>query len=553
MKRSFRQLSFMGSLVCFFTLMSTLTQAQVYNNRYTEASSLIALNCKGKSVVDDGCRTVVLNSMQNNMLNYDFHLSVLDQTGVLMSSFYYGDPSANEYANALCISHNVGSGYIAVGKSSNNEFLIMKIDGSGNLFWTTEVSFGSGTAEAIEILPVIGTNRYVVVGNNGNEIAACGIDDNGNYLWSYEYPFSSSYAYNRVTDINYVGDQSNPLGAHIAVSGEHHTGTMEDVFVFHMYDYNGEPLYGSIYEHSLGYALRQPQVVQHPNSTNEIAVTLSQNQNVWGGPMREIVLFNTDVANYSIINQDAYNYPPMYDLWNEDLIYNNGNFIALGTEHINPSEYNEYLLYLDPSGAFITEHSINEGNTEFASSITESCVPDEILIDGAVRIGPTQEMRVIRNDGSLINCMTDHVWNQLPSYLYEIPVDVTADIIGGPNGYNYPATPTDMTDYFDCYGNPLLPITDETGDITESYFAGLNEETAENEWIYPNPSTGIVNIQLGDEVEALYIFNVNGEVVYTNTSSNLIILDASEWSNGIYIVQRSLKNGEVERDKLILK
>jgi len=75
--------------------------------------------------------------------------------------------------------------------------------------------------------------------------------------------------------------------------------------------------------------------------------------------------------------------------------------------------------------------------------------------------------------------------------------------------------------------------------------------------VYPNPSTGIFNLTLGnvpaDQVE-LVVLNVNGQVVTTTTAaaSNGIITDVIDLGNaasGIYFLQVNI-NGSVSTLRL---
>ena len=70
--------------------------------------------------------------------------------------------------------------------------------------------------------------------------------------------------------------------------------------------------------------------------------------------------------------------------------------------------------------------------------------------------------------------------------------------------------------------------------------------------VYPNPTNGILNIELtGQQEKELILYNTNGQQVYTNKLNKTSTLDLSNLSNGVYYLQ--IKNEKsVDTKKLIL-
>ncbi|MFK7756702.1 MAG: choice-of-anchor J domain-containing protein [Flavobacteriales bacterium] len=86
---------------------------------------------------------------------------------------------------------------------------------------------------------------------------------------------------------------------------------------------------------------------------------------------------------------------------------------------------------------------------------------------------------------------------------------------------------------------------------------GIEEESVSNDFkVFPNPSTGLVNIQLGNTQDQLVeVFNLSGQKVFSNNfqaNSGIISLDLSDLSKGIYTVNLT-SEGAVATEKLVIK
>jgi len=72
--------------------------------------------------------------------------------------------------------------------------------------------------------------------------------------------------------------------------------------------------------------------------------------------------------------------------------------------------------------------------------------------------------------------------------------------------------------------------------------------------IAPNPVTGIVTISATEDIEQLYIFDVMGRLVNSQSpTSRQVIFDTSVFPKGVYLVQAWLKDGGVQTGKVIMK
>ncbi len=82
---------------------------------------------------------------------------------------------------------------------------------------------------------------------------------------------------------------------------------------------------------------------------------------------------------------------------------------------------------------------------------------------------------------------------------------------------------------------------------------GFDADAAVNYTLFPNPTTGVVNISLANSEGAeLIIYGITGEAVYYNTSFSGGSIDLSKLNAGMYIVQLTT-NGKTSISKLMKK
>lgn len=80
---------------------------------------------------------------------------------------------------------------------------------------------------------------------------------------------------------------------------------------------------------------------------------------------------------------------------------------------------------------------------------------------------------------------------------------------------------------------------------------GIAEMMNQEFSVYPNPSTGLVNIEVGDRSE-VYIFSANGQEVFNAVEEGLVKVDLTNYGKGLYFVK--LINAENTRvSKIIIR
>jgi len=81
--------------------------------------------------------------------------------------------------------------------------------------------------------------------------------------------------------------------------------------------------------------------------------------------------------------------------------------------------------------------------------------------------------------------------------------------------------------------------------LSNSSFTSFNEFT-----VYPNPTSGILNINLDEEIEKIDIYSLLGRKVETSINTQM---DISNLANGIYLLSIETKNGKIGTKRIVKK
>lgn len=129
-------------------------------------------------------------------------------------------------------------------------------------------------------------------------------------------------------------------------------------------------------------------------------------------------------------------------------------------------------------------------------------------------------------------------------------------IIG--NNPEYPTILKDLDSAF--YTHTSTHHIDNNQDTTDVLFFALGninqvfvelKELEENMSIYPNPTTGLINLNLNgnQQIQTVNLFDVHGQHFNTSVISNEI--DLSEFSSGIYFMEVQFDSGKKGQIKVI--
>ena len=84
-------------------------------------------------------------------------------------------------------------------------------------------------------------------------------------------------------------------------------------------------------------------------------------------------------------------------------------------------------------------------------------------------------------------------------------------------------------------------------------YSSVNEKWAENVAVYPNPTSGVVNIK-AEAMQLITVVNMMGQVVMTlDVDSDEVMIDMSAFDNGMYLVNIMTENGNIVKILNVLR
>lgn len=246
--------------------------------------------------------------------------------------------------------------------------------------------------------------------------------------------------------------------------------------------------------------------------------------NCFGGCMTDTYYCSSDttISNLDYKILDGYHYISGNFLIRED---SSNQSVYIGI--ISGTKLNEYLVYdFNLSiGDSIKVYNPISPIPEDIGFVTLDSVKSEVLLDGLTH-------RFL------------YLSNYDKSYL-----PVWAEGIGSLSLINSPcATPNiNGLGHLSCYSKDDELVYSNLDSIQNCDFhieLSVNKNNSDKTIVYPNPVDDQLNILGVKNIEAIYIFNLNGEMVYEKPGQNekILTLDVSALDAGVYIVQISALN-----------
>ncbi|HIA06597.1 MAG TPA: T9SS type A sorting domain-containing protein, partial [Flavobacteriales bacterium] len=146
----------------------------------------------------------------------------------------------------------------------------------------------------------------------------------------------------------------------------------------------------------------------------------------------------------------------------------------------------------------------------------------------------------------------------------------TASVSGGIGPYTYlwddPANQTSMTANGLCLGVAGVTVTDNNGCTSISYIYVDSVVMSVQEFaleidivVYPNPSTGEVNIRFAntkDKELSITVYDLSGKLIHEDVMrekhTDVFTMDLSQHKNGIYFIRVIDENSNVVAKKISL-
>jgi hypothetical protein len=471
----------------------------------------------------------------------DIFVSKLDASGALVWVKQIGsigdeigwaiatDNSSNVYVTGSflgTVDFDPGAGTASVASVNANDVFVLKLAGNGDFDWVK--TFGSMDNEEGNCIKVDASENVYISGifNNGPidmdpgagtfnlsgfyDTFILKLDVNGDFVWAkkftnpidivhiYGFEFDDSgniYTTGRFNDITNFDTgagttELTPVGA-------------ADIFVCKL-DASGDLVWvkqisGSDYEEAYGIDL---------DATNNIYIT-----GYFGGT----VDFDPGAATENLTSE--------------------------GDDDI-------FVCKLNPAGEFVWAEKFGSGNADRAEDLVINSIGN-IYIGGAfggvVDFDPTAGTNILtagglydgfclklNSDGTVLSAM--QIGGSETDWIQSLAIDPTNNVFmtgwfGGTADLDPTATTANFTTVGSMDGFVVKLAMDDAGisDNNQSYLT-----------LYPNPATTQITVQTGENIEAILIYNLLGELVHSSTTKTISI---ENLENGVYVVAIKTVNG----------
>lgn len=224
---------------------------------------------------------------------------------------------------------------------------------------------------------------------------------------------------------------------------------------------------------------------------------------------------------------------------------NTGTFIKTKNRFVSSSTDDHLPTWAAKSGgpstnALATTCNVTDatiGATRTSTSAPAAYGTKTVTWDGKNVSGATNGATVA--DG-VYKIWIESSWNDGPDFIHNTIESFS--FTKGPTAVTL--TPTSTTGYFTNVTLVWAPSNLGVEDLNSDVPAAI---------VFPNPSTGIFNLDFNKEVSTINVSNLLGQVVLTQkTNDTSAKVDLSSYENGIYIITVSNDKGNASNYKVIL-
>jgi len=261
-----------------------------------------------------------------------------------------------------------------------------------------------------------------------------------------------------------------------------------------------------------------------------------------------------------------------------EIIVNAGNVYATGffdgTLDFDPGEgvyeltsegdINSFVIKMDTAGDFIWAKNFRGTNDNYSQSIavdSEGNVFTSGWFYETIDFDPGDGVYELTSAGeedvfiSKLTASGDFAWaisigGESTDAVYGIYLDETGNLYT--TGYFYGTVDFDQDEgvyEVTSSGDADIFIMKLQGSVLS-----VNENTFSDIVIYPNPTTGIINLQTKEKISSVSVYNSAGQKVsFKSLNKENTSIDLSNLSSGVYFVEITLGNKTVKRYKVVRK
>lgn len=262
-----------------------------------------------------------------------------------------------------------------------------------------------------------------------------------------------------------------------------------------------------------------------------------QNNGTVGSPNYAAPVFNyTDVSS-NIITVGSYAFPQLFDL-NKD----NKLDLIIGRK-------NGFISYYENTGT-INSPQFTKVTDSLGMVDVSMSIPDGYATPHFFRVGDTTKLFIGQYDGNIL---------LYDSVDFHIAHGDTFRLVSGQfSGINVEGYSSIAVHDIDNDGQLNAFVGQDLGGLfafesNPSSTASLEEQKVERKWIcFPNPSAGNFQIEAEKEISRYWIFDLNGQLIQSEAvGKHQHIINASEMSQGVYILKFELDGSEVITSRII--
>ncbi|MCA6365067.1 MAG: T9SS type A sorting domain-containing protein [Bacteroidetes bacterium] len=549
MKLHFTPAKAAGLLMAASMLLSFIGNAQTYNNFYPESAGNMWSTGQARSLVSHNaaCAMTSTGTGFDPNMSADVLLTQIKPSGLHHASWRFGQAGEDEYGNSVCQSIVNANEFIICGRSSNYQMLVMKVNSSGSVIWSKEITFPYAMVEGVVVASFNNSpsnNGYIISGyanalNGSAALVAVRISENGTVVWKFEYPVAVKVIVTDAIVRHYMGDRI------FSMTGYENTGNVFYVNISTidglLFSYCPGARYNISTPASLG-AVRMTEYKK--NGIPQLAFTVAR-----GSFPMAVLAFGVDDSYASVTPIWSYTYAAstQYDYHVSSIINLSSSRLCILVNRSPASTIGNavaMLMELDYSGGLLGATSYNAAH-EVTSSLIESCGTGYPTYSAAY-LTPNGRwvQRVVKRSGAAQpGCATAFSLTATSVNMTTAQLSISQIVSGVESNYPVQATSVSASAY-NCLGNPLRLAAPQTGDETEVPVSGI---------AYPNPAHDFVTIQAGSEPVTVELYAINGQLLLSRQFTGTSQLSLEDAEPGVYILRKVHANGSAEVEKLIVE